>query len=71
LKEAGSMAADEWQQVVQVELCVLTKAIQTSGNDTATQVTDCYGNNFTPPPSQSYRRFMSTVSLRNRSGKAG
>ena len=71
MKEASALAADDWQKVVQVELCVLTKAIQPSGNDTATSVTDCYGNVFTPPPSQSYRRFESTVGLRNRSMKAG
>lgn len=69
--QAGNTAtaletAGTWSQVVAVELCVLTKAIQPSGNDTATQVTDCYGNNFTPPPSQSFRRFTSIVNLRNR-----
>lgn len=59
-------AAGTWAQVVAVEVCVLTKSIQASGNDTATQVTDCYGNSFTPPPSQSFRRFTSIVNLRNR-----
>lgn len=71
MREASNIAADEWEKVVQVELCVLTKAIQPSGNDTASSVTDCYGNVFTPPPSQSFRRFVSTVGLRNRSLKAG
>ena len=65
--EATALTPAQWERVVQVDLCVLTKAIQSSGNDTATQVTDCYGNNFTPPPSQSYRRFTTTVNLRNRS----
>lgn len=59
-------AANNWSKVTAVELCVLAKSIQTSGNDTATQVTDCYGTNFTPPPGQSYRRFTTTVNLRNR-----
>jgi type IV pilus assembly protein PilW len=63
---AAIEAAATWPQVVAVELCVLTKSIQASGNDTATQVTDCYGNSFTPPPSQSFRRFTSIVNLRNR-----
>lgn len=59
-------AANTWSRVTGVELCVLTKSIQTSGNDTATQMTDCYGNNFTPPPNQTFRRFTTTVNLRNR-----
>ena len=59
-------ATNTWAQVAAVELCVLTKSIQASGNDMATQVTDCYGNSFTPPPQQSYRRFTTTVNLRNR-----
>lgn len=58
--------ANKWSKVVAVDLCVLTKSIQPSGNDTATSVTDCYGNAFTPPPSQSFRRFTTTVNLRNR-----
>lgn len=56
----------DWSKVMAVELCVLTKSIQTSGNDTNTQVTDCYGNTFTPPSSQSFRRFTTIVNLRNR-----
>lgn len=63
---AALQAANTWSQVAAVELCVLTKTIQTSGNDTTTQLTDCYGNNFTPPPQQSFRRFTTTVNLRNR-----
>ncbi len=65
--EADAITAAQWSKVVAVDLCVLTKAIQPSGNDTATAVTDCYGNVFTPPPSQSFRRFTTTVNLRNRS----
>lgn len=59
-------AGNTWSQVAAIELCVLTKSIQTSGNDTTTQVTDCYGNTFTPPPQESFRRFTTTVNLRNR-----
>lgn len=67
LFEATALTPAQFERVVQVDLCVLTKAVQSSGNDTATQVTDCYGNSFTPPPSESYRRFTTTVNLRNRS----
>ena len=59
-------AAGTWKNVTAVELCVLTKSIQATGNDTATQATDCYGTTFTPPASQSFRRFTSVVNLRNR-----
>ena len=65
--EATDIAAADWEKVVQVELCVLTKAIQPSGNDTGVDVIDCYDRRFTPPPSQSFRRFTTTVNLRNRS----
>lgn len=65
--EASALTPAQFERVVQVDLCVLTKAVQTSGNDTATEITDCYGQAFTPPPSQSYRRFTTTVNLRNRS----
>lgn len=63
---AALQAAGTWPQVLAVELCLLTKSIQASGNDTATQMTDCYGNSFTPPPSQSFRKFTTVVNLRNR-----
>lgn len=59
-------AASTWKNVTAVELCVLTKSIQATGNDTATQATDCYGATFTPPPSQSFRKFTTVVNLRNR-----
>ncbi len=55
-----------WAQVTAVELCVMTKSIQPSGNDSSTPLTDCYGDVFTPPPQQSFRKFTSTVNLRNR-----
>ena len=64
--ESTALTADQWKRVVEVDLCVLTKSIQPSGNDTAASVIDCYGNTFTPPQSQSYRRFTTTVNLRNR-----
>lgn len=59
-------AAGEWGLVTGVELCVLSKSIQPSGNDTGALATDCFGNQFTPPPYQSYRRFTTIVNLRNR-----
>ena len=64
--EANALTPAQFERVVKVDLCVLTKAIQSSGNDTATEVVDCYGTRFTPPPSQSFRRFTTTVNLRNR-----
>ena len=64
--DANGLTPAQFEAVVKVELCVLTKAIQSSGNDTGASVTDCYGNTFIPPPSQSYRRFTSSVNLRNR-----
>lgn len=67
LYEATALTPAQWERVVQVELCVLTKAVQSSGNDTATPLLDCYDQTFTPPPSQSFRRFTTTVNLRNRS----
>ena len=68
--EATALTQEQWNSVVEVELCVLTKAVQASGNDTSASVTDCYGNVFTPPASQSFRRFTTTVNLRNRSEPA-
>lgn len=59
-------AAGTWSQVTAVEICVLSKSIQTSGNDTTTQATDCYNQTFTPPSGQTFRRFTTTVNLRNR-----
>lgn len=59
-------AAARWNEVMAVELCVLTKSIQPAGNDTGTQYTDCYGTAISAKPSESFRTFRSTVSLRNR-----
>ena len=59
--------ADTWNTVTAVEICVLTKSIQSSGNDTGVASTDCYGNTIAAAPSQTYRRFTATVKLRNRS----
>lgn len=58
--------AGTWSQVTAVEVCVLSKSIQTSGNDTSTQATDCYNQTFTPLNGQTFRRFTTTVNLRNR-----
>ena len=59
--------ADTWNTVTAVEICILTKSIQSSGNDTGLASTDCYGTNIDAAPSQTYRRFTTTVKLRNRS----
>jgi len=55
----------DWEDVAAVEVCVLARSIQASGNDTGTQYTDCYGNTLTAGPSESYRAMRSTVALRN------
>lgn len=54
-----------WQDVAAVELCVLARTVQTSGNDTGTQYKDCYGTDITADPKESYRRLRQTVALRN------
>ena len=65
-QNTAAQASVDWSRVVAVELCVLTRSIQVSGNDTQNAVTDCYGNGFTPPPGQTFRRFTTVVNLRNR-----
>lgn len=54
-----------WNNVTAIELCVLVRTIQASGNDTSTQYIDCYDEPITPGPSESYRTLRSTVALRN------
>jgi type IV pilus assembly protein PilW len=66
-QNTAAQASANWSRVVAVELCVLTRSIQPSGNDSQTQVADCYGNMFTPPQSQTFRRFTTVVNMRNRS----
>ncbi len=58
--------AGTWSKVTAVEVCVLSKSIQSSGNDTATSLTDCYNQSFTPPNGQTFRKFTTVVNLRNR-----
>jgi hypothetical protein len=53
--------------VLAVDICVLTKSIQASGNDSGTAYADCYGNNITANPNAIYRTFRTTVRLRNKS----
>ncbi|MDO8449061.1 MAG: PilW family protein [Rhodoferax sp.] len=60
-------AANQWPAVLAVEVCVLTKSIQSSGNDTGTAYTDCYGNAIAAAASESYRTFRTTVRVRNKS----
>lgn len=54
-----------WQDVAAVELCVLARTVQTSGNDSGTQYQDCYDANIPVDPRESYRRLRQTVALRN------
>ena len=61
-------AANAWNTVTAVDICVLTQSIQTSGNDTGVAKTDCYGADIAVVPNQTFRRFTTTVKLRNRSG---
>lgn len=58
--------AAKWPSVLAVEVCVLAKTIQASGNDTGTTYTDCYGTALNAAPNESYRTFRSTVRIRNK-----
>ncbi|MEJ8858359.1 PilW family protein [Variovorax robiniae] len=58
-------SAPDWQDIAAVDVCVLARTIQASGNDTATGYTDCYGTAITAGPSESYRTYRATVALRN------
>jgi len=64
---ATSITTAQWPTVLAVDVCVLTKSIQASGNDSGTVYTDCYGNNIAATPSTIYRTFRTTVRLRNKS----
>lgn len=64
---ASAAAASQWPSVLAVEVCVLTKTVQSGGNDTGTAYTDCYGNAITAVATESYRTFRTTVRLRNKS----
>lgn len=59
-------AAGKWSSVLAIDICVLTKTIQPSGNDTGTTYTDCYGNSIAATASESYRTFRTTVRVRNK-----
>lgn len=60
-------AADAWNTVTGVDLCVLTQSIQNSGNDTGVATKDCYDADIAVVSGQTFRRFTTTVKLRNRS----
>ena len=61
-------AADKWNTVTGVELCVMTQSIQSSGNDTGVAYKDCSTDDVAAVPGQTFRLFRTTVNLRNRSG---
>ncbi|MGJ7494984.1 PilW family protein [Variovorax sp. RT4R15] len=54
-----------WKDVAAIDLCVLARSIQSSGNDTGTGYTDCYGTAIAAVPTETYRTIRSTVALRN------
>ena len=66
--QRGLTASDvtAWGDVMAVELCVLTRSIQATRNETDTVYTDCYGNSIPVTGNDSYRSFRTTVNLRNR-----
>lgn len=66
LTAAQVAATNRWNEVIAVDLCVLTRSIQTAGNDTGTQYTDCFGTALVSTGSESFRTFRTTVNLRNR-----
>lgn len=59
-------AVTAWGDVMAVELCVLTRSIQSTSNDTETEYRDCYDNVIPATGNDSYRTFRTTVNLRNR-----
>jgi type IV pilus assembly protein PilW len=65
LLTAVPTTAAAWKDVAAIELCVLARTVQASGNDTQTQYTDCYGTAITSGRSESYRTLRTTVALRN------
>lgn len=54
-----------WQDVAAVQLCVLTRTVQASGNDSDTDYVDCYNTPIPKDPRESYRVLRQTVALRN------
>lgn len=62
----SASAVTVWGDVMAVELCVLTRSIQSTSNETETVYTDCYGNAIPVTGNDSYRTFRTTVNLRNR-----
>ena len=62
----SASAVTVWGDVMAVELCVLTRSIQSASNETETAYTDCYGNAIPVTGNDSYRTFRTTVNLRNR-----
>lgn len=62
----SASAVTAWGDVMAVELCVLTRSIQSTSNETETVYTDCYGNVIPATGNDSYRTFRTTVNLRNR-----
>ena len=64
---ANTLTTAQWPTVLAVDVCVLTKSIQATGNDSGTTYQDCYGNNIAATANSVYRTFRTTVRLRNKS----
>jgi type IV pilus assembly protein PilW len=63
---ADLTTAGTWADVTGVIVCVLSKSIQPTGNDTQVATKDCFDNTITALPGESYRRFTTMVNLRNK-----
>lgn len=72
--QVGDMATGMWNQVVSVRICVVVRSEDDALDAPMTSYTDCHGQQQTPttwgtpakPDRRSYRRFTSTVALKNR-----
>jgi type IV pilus assembly protein PilW len=72
--QVGDMAAGKWNQVVSVRVCVVVRSEDDALDAPMASYTDCHGQQQTPttwgtpakPDRRSYRRFTSTVALKNR-----
>lgn len=72
--QVGDMSTGMWKQVVSVRICVVVRSEDDALDTPMTSYTDCHGQQQTPTTwgtpakadRRSYRRFTSTVALKNR-----
>lgn len=72
--QVGDMSTGKWKQVVSVRICVVVRSEDDALDTPMTSYTDCHGQQQTPTTwgtpakadRRSYRRFTSTVALKNR-----